>query len=327
MPSTNASIKQDHLEHCPVIMAGCISPEILCHFENATATHFCVKNIPEERWVATVAFNMEDLLAINWLAVVGSKLLQMSWGEYLTTLCAKWLKKDWEHTAHRELLALEQGSKSFEDFSHMEKELAADCMVAKLYLINDFDDWLEAVTDLDEKHQHQLVIIAKELAKHNDHYPPRPHIPAVASMALCTTSSGVAKEGEEQLPCLTPKERELLKEHNGCYVCQQFYVYHFSTECPNGFPSKAFYKTLTLEMAKKAKKPRPVATIGLQESKDFPITDKSPTPTMATAASASIATVLPSCYVDDNTSWNSDLDGSLGSHARYRILSPLHLHM
>ncbi|KAF9488331.1 hypothetical protein BDN71DRAFT_1436198 [Pleurotus eryngii] len=210
MPTTNATVKQDCLEHCP----------------------------GEEH------FQGED--------------------EYLATVHAKWLKKDWKHTAHWELLALEQGSKSFGDFtfefqsknallintssqldeththhqleSHMEKELATDCAVVKLYLVDDFDDWLEAVMDLDEKRQCQLVIIAKELAHCNDKYPPCASVPAITPTVPHASMTAAVKDMEDHLPCLTPKERELLKNHHGCYTCHQFYVYHISTDCPNGFP-------------------------------------------------------------------------------------------
>ncbi|KAF9492558.1 hypothetical protein BDN71DRAFT_1433125 [Pleurotus eryngii] len=212
----NAMVKQDCPEHCPVITSECITPEILCHFENAVTTHFRVKNIPEERWVSTVAFNMEDLLVIDWLTIIGSKLLH---------ICLGWLKKDWKHMMHHELFTLEQGLKSFEDFtfkfrlknallintssqldemhthhqleSHMEKELAMDCAMVKLYLVNDFDKWLEAVTDLDEKRQHQLAIIAKELAHRNDRYPPHASILAVTPTALCVSMTTAVKDVED----------------------------------------------------------------------------------------------------------------------------------
>ncbi|KAF9494929.1 hypothetical protein BDN71DRAFT_1355604, partial [Pleurotus eryngii] len=94
-------------------------------------------------------------------------------------LQGKWLKKDWEHVTQCELLAMEQGTKSFKDFSfefrsknallinttsqlnkqhichqlevNMNKELVADCVLEKTYLIDDFADWLDMVCTLDEK--------------------------------------------------------------------------------------------------------------------------------------------------------------------------------
>ncbi|KAF9491382.1 hypothetical protein BDN71DRAFT_1434027 [Pleurotus eryngii] len=144
------------------------------HFENAVTIHLRVKNIPKERWVSTVAFNMEDPLAIDWLAVIGSKLLLIEEGLGIYEFRLKNIllintsfQLDETHICHQPK-------------SHMEKELATDCAMEKLYLINDFNNWLGAVTDLDKKRQCQLAIIAKELAQHNNRYPP--HIAPMVSL-------------------------------------------------------------------------------------------------------------------------------------------------
>ena len=51
------------------------------------------------------------------------------------------------------------------------------------------------------------------------------------------------------LPKLTPAERSLIFDHQGCFKCHQLYVDHKGANCPNGFPLPGAYKTLTAEYA------------------------------------------------------------------------------
>ena len=51
------------------------------------------------------------------------------------------------------------------------------------------------------------------------------------------------------LPKLTPAERAIIFEHQGCFKCRQLYVDHKGANCPNGFPSPNSYKALTVEHA------------------------------------------------------------------------------
>jgi len=43
-------------------------------------------------------------------------------------------------------------------------------------------------------------------------------------------------------------------EHEGCFKCCHFYITHKSTDCPEGFPDKPSYSTLTEADALNAKK-------------------------------------------------------------------------
>jgi hypothetical protein len=57
-------------------------------------------------------------------------------------------------------------------------------------------------------------------------------------------------------PRLIATERQLLKEHQGCFYCQTFYSGHFSTSCPlgpNECPSSEACKNVTVAEAMKAK--------------------------------------------------------------------------
>ena len=49
------------------------------------------------------------------------------------------------------------------------------------------------------------------------------------------------------LPKLTPAERAIIFNHQGCFKCHQLYVDHKGANCPNGFPSPNSYKALMVE--------------------------------------------------------------------------------
>ena len=51
------------------------------------------------------------------------------------------------------------------------------------------------------------------------------------------------------LPKLTPAERAIIFDHQGCFKCCRLYVDHKGANCPNGFPSPHSYKALTVEHA------------------------------------------------------------------------------
>src|ERR1700743_2793763 len=51
------------------------------------------------------------------------------------------------------------------------------------------------------------------------------------------------------LPRLTPAERAIIFDHQGCFKCRRLYVDHKGANCPNGFPTPGSYKTLTPEYA------------------------------------------------------------------------------
>ena len=74
------------------------------------------------------------------------------------------------------------------------------------------------------------------------------------------------------LPKLTPAERTILFDHQGCFKCRQLYVNHKGADCPNGFPAPSSYKTLTAAYAEAVRdsknKPRPrvAAHVGQAET-------------------------------------------------------------
>ena len=69
-----------------------------------------------------------------------------------------------------------------------------------------------------------------------------------------TTINTASTHTPDRVPALTPKECSLLVEHEGCFKCRRFYTTHKSADCPDGFPDKTSYVTLTDADALAAKK-------------------------------------------------------------------------
>ena len=62
--------------------------------------------------------------------------------------------------------------------------------------------------------------------------------------------------GSVVLPRLTPIERTIIFEHQGCFKCRQLYVDHKGANCPNSFPALGTYKALTPKYAEAVKNSR-----------------------------------------------------------------------
>ncbi|KIM83685.1 hypothetical protein PILCRDRAFT_7092 [Piloderma croceum F 1598] len=72
----------------------------------------------------------------------------------------------------------------------------------------------------------------------------------------------------DRVPALTIKERALLVEHEGCFKCRHFYTSHRLSDCPDDFPDKTSYVTLTDADAltakrKQVKKEKPAKTAAI----------------------------------------------------------------
>ncbi|KAJ2921693.1 hypothetical protein H1R20_g15404, partial [Candolleomyces eurysporus] len=63
---------------------------------------------------------------------------------------------------------------------------------------------------------------------------------------------GTAANGRVKPPALTSDERELLKEHDGCFVCREFYVGHKSSNCTGKYPDGSNYTELMVDDAQSA---------------------------------------------------------------------------
>ncbi|KAF9496523.1 hypothetical protein BDN71DRAFT_1551256 [Pleurotus eryngii] len=209
---TKAKIGQSN-PMCPPMMGdGNVDTTVLWDWFNKAENFFCLKSIASENKAISIAYRMSSIHAIHWLSA-----------------------NSLEHSAHMDVLHIQQNSKSFVKFSlemmgknnllagtdsflndkllrdtlevNMDRELAQECNRENLVLIISLRDWLDEVKRLDErKHQH-LKEITCEFTKLNASSTPTTatHLPvpgAAASSALSFTFVPILK--------LLQTERELL---------------------------------------------------------------------------------------------------------------------
>ncbi|KAF9493967.1 hypothetical protein BDN71DRAFT_1432166 [Pleurotus eryngii] len=281
------SILHDKLRDPPIITAGHISVSVANNWHFKCEQYFHHTKIAKDNHVGMVIYNMCRTDHQDWLANCAPQLLKMDFNGYIDAFHMCWLPRDWEHTTHCELLSLTQGSRPFLNFqeefitkngllmdtvSHlddnqikhqlgvsMDKDLVRNCSVEKTYLVDDLQDWLDAVQDLDEKQHHQIEKLNHELMKRNPgstcSAPCNVFSPGSMSNSHSGGKSATDSADVKEHPLkLSPKEHELLDTHHGCYVCHQFYVYHYVKECKNRCPEGTDYKVLTLDATIKVKK-------------------------------------------------------------------------
>jgi hypothetical protein len=68
---------------------------------------------------------------------------------------------------------------------------------------------------------------------------------AASSSSSSTAVNPSTARTPDRLPALNAAEHALLMEHEGCFKCRRFYMTHNSADCPDGFPDKLSYSTLT----------------------------------------------------------------------------------
>jgi hypothetical protein len=128
----------------------------------------------------------------------------------------------------------------------MNEDLRADCLHDKVNDEEDFHTWLQLVKRLDERLQksrsRQQEALDQYMRLHGKGGGQGSTSQGKFSAKPTATKT---RTTFTRLPSLTDAERNLLREHAGCFKCRKFYVTHRSADCPDGFPPGEGYKTLT----------------------------------------------------------------------------------
>ncbi|KAF9500591.1 hypothetical protein BDN71DRAFT_1502237 [Pleurotus eryngii] len=217
---------------------------------------------------------MSGVHAVRWLSANSPSLSDMDWDVYKVHMRALFLPSDWEHTTRMDVLRIQQGSRSFVDFSldlmgknnllastdsffnddlvwdileaNMDQELAHELNHDNTNSIMGFRDWLDKVKQID-KHQHlHLKEIEDTIARIS-----------LRSTATCNTGCPsftsctnatiplVGSTTFTLIPKLLPEERALLTANGRCYKCCKFWAGHVSAHCTEPPIDATKYKTLT----------------------------------------------------------------------------------
>ncbi|KAG2051827.1 hypothetical protein BDR06DRAFT_1060391 [Suillus hirtellus] len=305
----SATVEQSAPNKPPKLLAGELTPEAACDWDNACSTYFMHKEVDVTNQVKMIAFSMMDPRLHTWYLMQKATLDAGTFMDYMTALKDAWLETHWDLKLRKKVLGSQQGNRSFYKWAlelqnlnallygntthlsdeqlcnqleaNMNDELTTPVLRAKLGMTLTLKKWIEEVKQLNDKCLKELAShrkIAEEMFRTSKRTQQMSKTPQYRPQ---TSSSSVC------LGPLTQAECTLLNEHNGCYKCRKFHVTHRSKECLDGPPDALSYKTLT-EADANATKPK---------------TNK---PARAVAAIAPIRAVMPSSVIEDGSDSDDD---------------------
>jgi hypothetical protein len=282
IPNQLAVVEHVHQSKSPVLLAGEIDPAVMHMFELGCLDFFDSKEIKEEDQVWKILGCFRDTRIHDWISGDRSRLLTLSFPDFMTKLCANYLDPDWEPTVCCQILAatLKHNQSFWDWFSHMQSlnsllantashfsdsslhekleagldpELMRCCNANKVDKILVLRLWALKIKRHDENRHTDLKWaheVTKEVFNQRDDTNKcrrgtnGPANPATytANAAAATT---VAIAGTIRcLAALTDAKCDKLDNNNSCRKCRRLNVYHISKNCLNGFPDTAMYTGL-----------------------------------------------------------------------------------
>ncbi|KIM88511.1 hypothetical protein PILCRDRAFT_26727, partial [Piloderma croceum F 1598] len=287
----------------PVIMPGKLTPDLLFDFENGAYSYFSFKDIKVEKEVSKVAGGLQDGRVQTWYRLNRAAVDAAGFPAFMATVRESWLEPGWEQDVKLTILASHQGSTPIVDWimlleatntllhnhvcklsdndlrNHIQSHVHPDTMtaatVAELHLIVEYDKYkssLKVVDDACVRSDELLKAAVKQLMLQ----PPlsgcrtasnRNTASSSTSTSTTAVNNSIART-PDRVPALTTKEHTLLVEHEGCFKCRRFYTSHRLSDCPDGFPDKTSYVTLTnadalMAKRKQGKKEKPAKTAAI----------------------------------------------------------------
>ncbi|KIM90110.1 hypothetical protein PILCRDRAFT_59595 [Piloderma croceum F 1598] len=289
--------------HPPVITPGKLTPNLLFDFENSAYSYFLFKDIRVEKEVSKVAGGLQDGWVQTWYHLNRAAFDAAGFPAFMVTVRESWLEPRWEQDVKLTILVSHQGSTPITDWimlleatnallhnhvcklsntdlrNHIQSHIHPDTMttatVAELHLIVEYDKYKRSLKVVDDAHVRSdelLKAAVKQLMLQPPlfgHHTASNHNTASSSTSTSTTTvNNSIAHTPDRVPALTTKEHTLLVKHEGCFKCRRFYTSHRSSDCPDGFPNKTSYVTLTDADAlaakrKQGKKEKPTKTAAI----------------------------------------------------------------
>lgn len=297
MAGQRATVTHSNMARPPVVSEGEITPELVCAFEYYAIVFFLnvEGGIREDQKVSRILGCFHDSLVRDWVIREEATLKALLFAEFLTALRERWLDSDWEHALLMQILGsrLNPAKEKFETWalriqklnvtlrgtishlsdsqlrSQLEAALDEDLQILaakeKANKTEGLLPWIEKVRSIDRKRQADR----KRLREEMEQFLRGPEIPYGSTRNRPTLSHANTTEvttDKHWPPRLTPEERHLLQENEGCFKCRRFFAGHQSDTCTTVLTGKG-HKLLTVRDAVRAKVNKghtrnpPVATI------------------------------------------------------------------
>ena len=244
----------------PTLTAGKITPEVLHRWERACKDHFRTKRIGEEAQVGSVLYRLEDLQLANWVEANEVILTALKFPVFMDRLRDHILEKDWDRKIKLSILDFKQGECPFGEWVYDLQNRNAllwgrphhfSDVALRETIENNMDpvlkikvrrivfaptaliqEWVAAVTVEDEtvaRERKAMTDAIDKAARARD----REVLRVRGMMNIMNTSRPAARKDtggptaqRAILPKLTPAERSIIFDHQGCFKCRQLYIDH-----------------------------------------------------------------------------------------------------
>ncbi|KAH8116076.1 hypothetical protein DFH11DRAFT_1542852 [Phellopilus nigrolimitatus] len=253
-PKPAVILNADKPTQPPVLTDGFTTPMVLDQWFNHAENFHSLKDIEDDHRVKKVAGGLQPVRARNWYYARKADVDALDWDEFKEQVRATLLETGWDRKERLALNAVHQEGRTIAEFEndilrrnvllrgtgsemtpgqirfHMEANMDCDTMqaaaVARTHTIQDYEDWIAAITATDEQCRidRERLTDALALRAANKKITRAPMPAAVASASRITNDGPV-------LGKLSAQERTLLAKHNGCFKCRHYYADHRANNC------------------------------------------------------------------------------------------------
>ena len=286
-----ATVK-DHNPKCPpTLTPGSITPEVLLQWERSCKEYFWVKDVTEEKKVGSVLARLQDLSIADWLDTNEERLKALEFSAFMDQLRERALEKDWDRKIYMSILSSKQGERTFHEWAY-ELQTRNALLRGSPYHFNEkaFRDrlqinmdpslelrarklqeaslwrWIKEV-ELEDEFSRMEGERMRKTARGMNRKEQNGTSNFNGGRATETGTNNAAPTTQRPaasmsvLPKLTPTERAIIIDHQGCFKCRRIYVCHRAASCPNGVPQPGSYKRLTTAYAEAVRDSLPSAVL------------------------------------------------------------------
>ncbi|KAF7340741.1 Transposon Ty3-G Gag-Pol polyprotein [Mycena sanguinolenta] len=276
-----ATITHPKSDHCPILEAGTITPEILYQWRRACQKY--LKNCNErtaDDLVSFVADEMCEPILEKWYMASQTRIDALKLDAYISELATLVLEKGWEGKMRRQVLGAKMAlGQNFADWAYdiqnvnailsqaaptfavanpklknildagLTQTLQAD-LDTEPVLSTELNAWISEVKGRDDRLKFETgrmqELIDAQSAKSSRGKPSLADRLSSPKPSLASRlTSPPPKDNKPNCPPLTDAEKVLLDLHDGCRCCRKFYIGHRTLNCNGEFPDAATYHTLT----------------------------------------------------------------------------------
>ena len=269
----------------PSVSDGKITPENVSDLVYHARIYFANAKggLTEELRVTRILSCFHGSVVCDWAASNFKALAELDFPEFIATFRKRFLPKDWENSVIKQIRSacLDPTKVRFETWAHrlqklnvtlrgtashldemqlraqlaggLDSELRQLVTYDKANDITELVPWMHKLTTIDCKRQtdkKRRIEEMETLLRANKH----PNTAQGSSGQPSQHRTANKDNSDNTFPLrLTPEERKLLQDHEGCFKCRKFYAGHRLSEC-TVILSSVGYKTLTAADAARALK-------------------------------------------------------------------------